>query len=178
MKEKVIYLQGIKLDKNPIAKLLLPAYKRIKVWPPSLPANSKRAMLKRTAMLRESLTFSKRALNEDHNLAIYAEGGRSYHAKLKKGEAAIAHYLQINPNAIIVPVSISGTEKIMPPGSFLIFSRPATVSFGEPIEVKFLNEKFKDLPNNERREKIVDYIMHKIAERLPEKYRGVYSNRE
>jgi len=177
MKEKIIFLQGIKLDKNPAVKLLLMSFNRIKVWPTSLPPKNEEEKHKRTAMTRDSLTSAKKALQEDYNLAIYVEGGRSYNAKLREGESPVAHFFELDPDIVIVPVSIYGTEKIMPVGRFWPSRHPATIVFGEPIEAKSLIEMFKHLPSKEKHKEIVNYVMKKIAGNLPEAYRGVYAGK-
>lgn len=177
MKEKVIYLQGIKLDKNPAVKFFLGSFKRIKVWPTSLPPRNAKEKRERSKMIKDSLTSSEKALQENYNLVIFAEGGRSYNGKLKEGEPAVTHYLNLHPDAVVVPVSISGTEKILPRGSIILVPLPATITFGEPIEVKALDEMFKHLPNGEKRKPTIDFIMGKIAQNLPEKYRGVYADK-
>lgn len=177
MRENTIFLQGIKLDRNPAAKLFLKAVPRIKVWPPSLVPKNNKEIKKRRAMNKESLVFSRKALQKGRNLAIYAEGGRSYDSKLKKVESAIAHYIDLSPDAIVVPVSISGTEHIMPRRKLIPQPYPAIIVFGKPIEAKSLKEMFIHLSNNERREKTMNFIMGKLAQNLPENYRGAYSGK-
>jgi 1-acyl-sn-glycerol-3-phosphate acyltransferase len=178
MKQKIIFLQGIKLDRNPAVKLFLMSFNRIKVWPTSLSPKNEKEKHKRTAITKNSLASAEKALQENYNLAIYAEGGRSYNAKLKNGEPAVAHFFELHPDTVIVPVSIYGTEKIMPVGRLWPSRHPATIAFGEPIEAKSLTGMFEHLPNNKKNKEVVDYVMKKIAEKLPEKYRGVYSDKK
>jgi len=177
MKEKIIFLQGIKLDRNPAVKLLLMSFNRIKVWPASLPPKNEKEKHKRTTMTRDSLTSAKKALQENYNLAIYVEGGRSYNAKLKEGESPVTHFFELDPDTVIVPVSIYGTEKIMPVGRFWPSRHPATITFGEPIEAKSLIEMYKHLRSDKRHKAVIDYVMGKIAQNLPEGYRGVYADK-
>ncbi|OGH25120.1 MAG: hypothetical protein A3B47_03430 [Candidatus Levybacteria bacterium RIFCSPLOWO2_01_FULL_39_24] len=172
---KLIYLQGIKLDKNPVAKIFLGGFNRIRVWPPNLPAENETEKIERKKMTRESLESAKRALGEGYFLGIYCEGGRSYNGKLKEVEPAAIHYLTMQPDTIVIPVAIRETDKVLPRGSFIIFpAAPVNVNFGEPIIISFLLQEYQNLPNDEKHKKIGDFIMGKIAKQLPEEYRGVY----
>lgn len=172
---KLIYLQGIKLDRNPVAKIFLGAFNRIRVWPPSLPVKNEKEKEERQTMTRKSLDSSKKALQEGYILAIYGQGGRSYSGKLTPAEPAVIHYLTLQPNTVVVPVAISGTEEVLPPGSFILLPAQITVDFGEPIRVNSLMKEYQNFPRHERRKRIADFIMRDIAKRLPPKYRGVYS---
>lgn len=176
---KLIFLQGIKLDKNPVTKVFQKAFNRIKVWPPSLPAKSEEEKIKRKKMMKESLESSKKALKEGHVLGIYCEGGRSYDALLKPVEPAAIHYLTLQPNTIVIPVTIRGTNRVLPPGAWLIFpAAPVKIDFGEPINITTLMKECEKLPHHrEKYKKVGDFIMKKIAKKLPEHLRGAYSDK-
>jgi len=72
-----------------------------------------------------------------HNLSmmIYVEGRRSFDARLlpfKKGPFYLAEACQMP----VVPITISGTEHVMPKARFAIRPGVVTVRFHEPIEPK------------------------------------------
>jgi 1-acyl-sn-glycerol-3-phosphate acyltransferase len=76
------------------------------------------------------------------NMTIYVEGKRSFDGKLlpfKKGP----FYLAQECNVPVVPITIAGTEKVMPKGQFAIFPRAATVTvqFHDPIEPANFGER-------------------------------------
>ncbi len=76
-----------------------------------------------------------KAIEQGLNMTIYVEGKRSFDGKLlpfKKGP----FYLAEECNVPVVPITISGTEKIMPKGRFAIRPGTATVTvqFHDPIE--------------------------------------------
>jgi 1-acyl-sn-glycerol-3-phosphate acyltransferase len=176
--QKIILLQGIKLDKDIRTKVFLGAFKRIRVYPPTLTPKSKEEKSEYRILAKESLKSSRNALSQGYHLAIYPEGGRSYVGKLKKGETAVAHYLELSPDTIVVPVSIYGTEKVMPiKNKFLpnLNHESVTVTFGRLVNIDSLNQEYSSLRHSERNEKIVDTIMERIAQNLPEKYRGEYA---
>lgn len=173
--QKLIFLQGIKLDRNPAASLFLGGFNRIKVWPPNLDPKNEKEEKERIKLTRESLMLSKRALQEGFALGIYIQGGRSYTGKLTPAEPATIGYATLLPNTIIVPVGISGTEKVMPHRSPLPFPvSKVSVNFGEPINMDSLLKNYQNLPNYKKRKEVADFIMRKIAYRLPEEYRGIY----
>jgi 1-acyl-sn-glycerol-3-phosphate acyltransferase len=69
------------------------------------------------------------------NMTIYVEGKRSFDGRLlpfKKGP----FYLATECSVPVVPVTIVGTEKIMPKARFAIQPGVATIIFHEPIEPK------------------------------------------
>ena len=69
------------------------------------------------------------------NMTIYVEGKRSFDGKMlpfKKGP----FYLAMECSVPVVPVTIVGTEKIMPKARFAIQPGTATIVFHEPIEPK------------------------------------------
>ncbi len=74
-----------------------------------------------------------KALTQGLNMTIYVEGKRSFDGKLlpfKKGPFYLAEECKVP----IVPVTISGTEAVMPKTRFAIRPGTVTVQFHDPIE--------------------------------------------
>ncbi len=74
-----------------------------------------------------------RALEQGLNMTIYVEGKRSFDGRLlpfKKGPFYLAEECKVP----IVPVTISGTEAVMPKSRFAIRPGTVTVQFHQPIE--------------------------------------------
>ena len=74
-----------------------------------------------------------RAIGQGLNMTIYVEGQRSFDGKLlpfKKGP----FYLAQECSVPIVPITISGTEAVMPKARFAIRPGTVTVQFHDPIE--------------------------------------------
>ena len=66
-------------------------------------------------------------------MTIYVEGKRSFDGRLlpfKKGP----FYLAVECNVPVVPITISGTERLMPKARFSITPGTVTVRFHPPIE--------------------------------------------
>jgi len=76
---------------------------------------------------------AKAAIEQGLSMMIYVEGGRSFDGKLlpfKKGPFYLAEACQVP----VVPMTISGTEYVMPKARFGIRPGVVTVKFHEPIK--------------------------------------------
>jgi 1-acyl-sn-glycerol-3-phosphate acyltransferase len=74
-----------------------------------------------------------KAIEQGLNMTIYVEGKRSFDGKLlpfKKGPFYLAEECKVP----IVPITISGTEAVMPKARFAIIPGLVTVEFHDPIE--------------------------------------------
>jgi 1-acyl-sn-glycerol-3-phosphate acyltransferase len=83
-----------------------------------------------------------KAIEQGLNMTIYVEGKRSFDGKLlpfKKGP----FYLAEECHVPVVPITISGTEVVMPKGRFAIRPRMGmvTVQFHDPIEPADFGER-------------------------------------
>ncbi len=121
---------------------------------------------------RNALRQAERVLAQGFSLVMFPEAMRSKNAQLQKafpGSALIA----IRNSVPIVPVAITGTEKIR--GFSWIFHRPTiTITFGQPFHLPQVNGRVSrtELTN------LTGYIMAHIAELLPLNYRGYYVNKK
>ena len=88
------------------------------------------------AAVREAV----KVINRGINMTIYIEGKRSYDGRLlpfKKGP----FYLAEECNVPIVPITRSGTEKVMPKTQFAVRPGVVTVKFHDPIEPKDFGDR-------------------------------------
>src|ERR1022692_3833107 len=80
-----------------------------------------------------ALRDAVKAIELGLNMTIYVEGKRSFDGKLlpfKKGPFYLAEECKVP----IVPITISGTEAVMPKARFEIYPGLVTVEFHDPIE--------------------------------------------
>ena len=101
------------------------------------------------------------------NMTIYVEGKRSFDGKLlpfKKGP----FYLAIECGVPVVPVTIIGTNKIMPKARFAITPGTARVVFHNPIDPKDFGD----------RDSLMEKVWHSINDSLPAEQRGAYPSPE
>jgi 1-acyl-sn-glycerol-3-phosphate acyltransferase len=81
-----------------------------------------------------------KAIDLGLNMTIYVEGKRSFDGKLlpfKKGP----FYLAVECHVPVVPITISGTEAVMPKARFAIRPGTVTVQFHDPIEPSDFGER-------------------------------------
>lgn len=86
---------------------------------------------------------AERLKKEDISPLVYAEGTRSPDGKIhpfKKGGFVLA----INSGRQIVPVTIKGTNKIMPKNSYTIFSGHVHLHIGKPIDTSEFDFSSRD----------------------------------
>ena len=114
-----------------------------------------------------ALRRSQDALRRGLMLGMFPEGTRSGESGLGRGEPGTA-ILAMRTNTPVQPVAIWGTEGMKLPRDF--FRRTTVhVRFGEP----FLLPRPQRL-TKEAVEAGTETIMRRIAEMLPERYRGIY----
>jgi 1-acyl-sn-glycerol-3-phosphate acyltransferase len=125
--------------------------------------------VERGAFNRESIRRADEWLNKGVSVIIFPEGGRSKSGKLKTAYSGAA-LIAMHTGVPILPVSISGTDKLKPLWRCLFHRAKVTVTIGQPFNPPSPNGM---LPK-EQRALLTDDIMLKIAGLLPPEYRGVY----
>lgn len=108
-------------------------------------------------------------LSKGRALGIAPEGTRSKIGELQEGKPGTV-MVALKTGAPIVPVAITGTEDAF--NKLLRLRRPhITVTFGKPI----ILPEFQPGHRSEELQRWTEILMNRIAEMLPEKYRGVYA---
>jgi 1-acyl-sn-glycerol-3-phosphate acyltransferase len=102
---------------------------------------------------------------------FYPEGTRSPDGRLYRGRSGIG-WLALNSGAPVIPVAMSGTRKMLPPGSRV--PRPARIEvrLGKPLEFAHLAG---DPPARARR-MIADEVMRAIGELSGQEYVHEYAS--
>ena len=121
---------------------------------------------------REAMRKADEVLSKGLALGIFPEGGRSRSRQLMRPRPGVA-LLALRSNACIVPVGISGSENISEGrGKFPFgpFRRPrVSIHIGEPFRLSSNGGE----PSREELASHANYIMKRVADLLPESYRGV-----
>ncbi len=121
---------------------------------------------------QRSLELALELLERGGAFGIYPEGTRSRDGRLYRGHTGLGHLVLVS-GAPVVPVAVSGTERIQPPGARHIRPAKVTVRFGPPM-------RFDDLagtaPGRARRE-IVDRVMAVIGQMSGQEPAGCYNTR-
>ena len=118
---------------------------------------------------RESLRVAERLLTEGKILVIFPEGHRS------GGQLIKAHpgtsLMALRTNAPVVPVAISGTERVFKGFRYGPWAPRVTVCYGKPFHLEASGAR----RTREELARGTDLIMYRIAELLPPEYRGEYA---
>lgn len=102
-------------------------------------------------------------------LILAPEARRSVTGALERARAGAA-YLAMKSRAPVLPVAITGTDKIL--DALKLLHRPRlTATFGVPFTLPHPERNGR---RREERQRAADEIMIRIARMLPPEYRGVY----
>ncbi|MDN5323560.1 MAG: 1-acyl-sn-glycerol-3-phosphate acyltransferase [Clostridia bacterium] len=152
----VTFVAGVKLKEELITRLVLDLVSYISIHPNKPDRKA----------IREAIDV----VRNKSSLFIFPEGTRSRTGSLLKGRSGVV-LIAKNSNAFLVPVGIWGTEKLLPINKLGKMSKEwfkkadVYVKIGKPFT---LNDLIGE-------RETIDLIMLKIAELLPEKYRGYYA---
>jgi len=120
-----------------------------------------------------SLDTAQEVLGRGEAFGIYPEGTRSRDGRLYRGRTGVAH-LALTAGVPVVPVGLTGTERLQPVGARLPRIVPITVRFGEPIHVA---GRYDGAPLGRARREVTDQIMTAIQSLSGQEEAGVYNDR-
>jgi 1-acyl-sn-glycerol-3-phosphate acyltransferase len=120
-----------------------------------------------------SLDTALEVLGRGEAFGLYPEGTRSRDGRLYRGRTGVAH-LALTAGVPVVPVGITGTERLQPVGARLPRIVPITVRFGAPIEVA---GRYDGVPLGKARRLVTDEIMTAIQLLSGQEEAGVYNDR-
>ena len=107
---------------------------------------------------QEALDAGLRLVHEGEAFAIYPEGMRSRDGRLYRGKTGVA-WLALNASVPVVPVALSGTDKVQPIGSNSIRPAKVTIQFGEPLDLS----RHGKADSGKARRNATDEVMDAIA---------------
>ena len=117
---------------------------------------------------RLAIRRSLAVLAQGRVLIMMPEGTRSPDASLQRAEPGIG-LLARRSGAPIVPVGLWGSENALPKGATMPRRAEVHVRFGAPVLLPDAS-----MSNQEG----ADWIMERIADLLPERYRGIYGRED
>jgi 1-acyl-sn-glycerol-3-phosphate acyltransferase len=120
-----------------------------------------------------SLDLALSVLGRGEAFGIYPEGTRSRDGRLYRGRTGVA-WLALQAGAPVVPVALTGTEKLQPVGSRLPRRAKVLVQFGAPIDFR---GRFDDMPAGRARRVATDEVMDAIRAMSGQELAGVYNER-
>lgn len=156
------FVAGVKLSNNAITSIGVNVIKTTNIKPNTADKDGIQKIIK--------------LIRQGESLVIFPEGTRSRVGSLieaKKGILLIARMT----GAPIIPLGLYGTEKLLPINKEGNMSgetfNNATVHINIGKQFEF-PKRLKEQDKEEYEKFAIDYVMKKIAELLPEKYRGIY----
>ena len=120
-----------------------------------------------------SLDTALEVLGRGEAFGIYPEGTRSRDGRLYRGRTGVAH-LALTASVPVVPVGLTGTERLQPIDSRLPRIVPVTVAFGAPIPVA---GRYDGVALGKARRELTDEIMGAIRSLTGQEEAGVYNDR-
>jgi 1-acyl-sn-glycerol-3-phosphate acyltransferase len=103
---------------------------------------------------------------------IYPEGTRSPDGRLYRGRPGIG-WLALNSGMPVIPVAMSGTDRVLPPGRKVPRVAKIRIKVGKPMTF----EAYQDLPSASRqRRSITDDVMKSIQELSGQEYVPMYAS--
>lgn len=128
--------------------------------------------VRRGAFDRAALRRAEGLLAAGQVLGMFPEAMRSHTAQLQEGLTGTA-LIALRSGATILPVGITGTEKIE--GISVIYRHPTiTVNIGEPFKPPTIDGRLTKV----HLATATNDIMGRIADLLPQSYRGYYDDRK
>ena len=120
-----------------------------------------------------SLDTALEVLARGEAFGIYPEGSRSRDGRLYRGRTGVAH-LALTAGVPVVPVGLTGTDRLQPVGSRLPRLVEVTIAFGAPITAA---GEYEGLPPGRARRELTDRIMAEIRTLSGQEEAGVYNDR-
>jgi 1-acyl-sn-glycerol-3-phosphate acyltransferase len=111
-------------------------------------------------------------LRQGELFGIYPEGTRSPDGRLYRGRPGIG-WLALNSGLPVIPVAMSGTDHVLPPGRKIPRVAKIRITVGAPLTF----EEIRDLPSASRqRRAITDEVMKSIQALSGQEYVSMYAS--
>lgn len=107
---------------------------------------------------QEALDAGLGLLAEGEAFAIYPEGTRSRDGRLYRGKTGVA-WLALTAGVPVVPVALTGTDRVQPIGSKGIRPAKVTIQFGRPLDLS----RHGKADSGRARRHATDEVMDQIA---------------
>jgi 1-acyl-sn-glycerol-3-phosphate acyltransferase len=117
----------------------------------------------------QALRQAEQYLKRGEAVMIYAEGTRSKAGEAQQARAGVV-FLAQRTGVPIVPVAISGTERVIRRRFPWYWRGRVQMTFGEPFYLQELG-----IPTRHNRDQLAHAVMGRVAALLPPAYRGVYA---
>jgi len=121
---------------------------------------------------QDTLEAALALLREGRLFGIYPEGTRSPDGRLYRGRPGVG-WLALKSGLPVIPVALSGTRRVLPPGSMLPRPGRVGVTIGRPIPIA---PELADEPPGKARRLIADQVMSAIQELSGQEYVPMFAS--
>jgi 1-acyl-sn-glycerol-3-phosphate acyltransferase len=111
-------------------------------------------------------------LVDGESFAMYPEGTRSLDGRLYRGKTGVA-WLALTAQVPVIPVALTGTDKIQPVGSKGIRLAKLRVEYGQPMDLS----GYGDATSGKARREATDAIMVEIQKMSGQEFAEVYNEK-
>jgi 1-acyl-sn-glycerol-3-phosphate acyltransferase len=120
---------------------------------------------------QDALDTAKRLLQDGKLLGMYPEGTRSPDGRLYKGKTGLAR-LALETGVPVIPVAMTGTNVVNPPGTKMWRFGSVSVRIGKPLDFS----RFEGLAGNRFIERaLIDEVMYELMRLAGQEYVDVYA---
>ena len=119
---------------------------------------------------RRVIQTARERLELGEALLVFAEGSRSRSGRMQRLLSGASRYIP-STNAWVLPIGLTGTERLFPIGVEALRSVPLTLRVGKAVRAEELHDRCRG-----DRRLMMDCVGYAIAALLPEDYRGVYGS--
>ena len=117
----------------------------------------------------EAMLWMRKILRQDKSVVIFPESTRNPYIGMQKAASGVA-LLASKTQTPILPVGITGTERLGPLWRIVIPTGDLRVNIGRPFTLPPGEKRYSHQQLNE----LMGTVMGQIADLLPENYHGVY----
>jgi 1-acyl-sn-glycerol-3-phosphate acyltransferase len=171
---RLTVLAGPKVYNDPFRRFASLCFGTIKT-PQSPSRASEEAVMDRREVARlaaEVIALVRERAKDGDHLLVFVEGTRSRTASMQPALPAVSRYLD-EPDAVVVPLGIAGSERLVPIGEERLHRTRVNVRAGPA----FAARRLKALARGNRR-LLIDAVGVAIARLLPASYQGTYASGE
>ena len=121
---------------------------------------------------QDTLEAALALLREGQLFGIYPEGTRSPDGRLYRGRPGVG-WLALRSGLPVIPVSLSGTRQVLPPGHVVPRAGRIEVKIGKPLVI---DPELLDQPPGKARRLIADQVMAAIGELSGQEYVHMFAS--
>jgi 1-acyl-sn-glycerol-3-phosphate acyltransferase len=168
--DRLTVIVGPKVFSDPMRRFSSLCFGTVKMPQSSELATEEAAMNSKEVarFARDALQVMEERRQAGDILCVFVEGTRSRTGNMQRALAAVARYAE-DPGLLLVPVGITGSERLFPVGEERVHRAKVTVRIGHPGSARALIDG-----SNGKRQLMMDAVGCAIADLLPPEYRGVY----